>query len=156
MAVAIAICILTFVWIYRQLEPLLSDFIPADQPVATATPVGGVAAPAATPEAADQPEVAAAPVEQPAPSTPTTTPTPAATATPSWRATHRVNEDGPAVNLRAGPSTVQEAVDVLQPGTPLQFLGETEPVGTVTWMRFRTEDGVEGWVRSIDVSPVTP
>jgi hypothetical protein len=45
----------------------------------------------------------------------------------------------------------------LSPATPLQFLGEEEPTTNPgdgeRWMRFRTEDGQEGWVREIDTGP---
>lgn len=37
-AFAIAILLIVFVWILVQLEPVLSDFVASDEPVATATP----------------------------------------------------------------------------------------------------------------------
>lgn len=37
-AIAIAILLVVFVWIIVRLEPVLSDFVAAERPVATATP----------------------------------------------------------------------------------------------------------------------
>jgi hypothetical protein len=48
---------------------------------------------------------------------------------------------------------------------PLMYLDESTPTEDASgdglnegdmWMRFRTEDGQEGWIREIDVTEFTP
>jgi hypothetical protein len=159
MALTIAVCIGGFVWIYAQAEPFTKDFVDA----ATVAPTRESQAnndeeannePTAQPEDevanadGDQPQ--AEPTEQPVP-----------TSTPeSFQATHRVSSEV-TINFRPGPGVNSGTpLDTLQPGTELQFLNETEASqdpdadGDTTWLRFRREDGVEGWIRQIDVEPV--
>lgn len=138
MALSIAISIVAFIWIYVRLGPLLSDFIPAS--TSAATPTSQPAA-AATPSSGATPQAVAS--------------EPAATPAPSWLATHRIAE-GPDVNFRAGPTTISQRLTSLPPGTELKFLGEQQQTGRDTWMHFQLQDGTQGWVRSIDVVPISP
>ena len=63
---------------------------------------------------------------------------------------------GVTVNLRSGPSTSTSIVTALPPSTPLEYLNEDAPTDSPAdgdrWMMFETEDGLEGWIREIDVT----
>ncbi len=170
MALTIAICIGGATVIYAALVEPLSQFIPippAQQivPQPNSGGSGGLSdVPAvnspAEPAPANQ-DIAAVPTEAPPPEPPPT-PTPEPTPTSeAFEPTHQIRGDQ-AVNLRTEPSRSDSGViQALQPSTPLQFLGEEAPTenpvedGDV-WMRFRTNQGEEGWVREIDVSTYTP
>lgn len=156
MAITIAICIVAFIWIYLRVGPYLSDFIPAEPPEPTPNVrIGGIPGAFGTPTVVvtEPPE---APATETSPEmTPTPSPTPAPTPTPVWEATHEIAE-GAEINFRAGPSTISEVLDVLEPGTPLKFLGEQQQSGGATWMRFQTEDGTEGWIRTLDIEALAP
>ena len=156
MAIAIVLSIAAFIWLYVQIQPLFSDFIsPAgtdeNQPETAGivrqepepTPVLG-----ATDESANEDDGTE-------PTTPPPTPTPVDeddddAVEDEWEPTHAIRE-GPNVNFRSGPNTISQPQGALAPGTPLQFLGEEEPTGGVTWMQFEIEDGTQGWIRDIDV-----
>lgn len=149
MAVAIAICIMGFIWIYVRVGPIFSDFIPSNS--ASLTPVSSLLSGTPTGSATPLEGIA---ISSPTPTT-STTPTIGATPTAIWQPTHKIIA-GETVNFRAGPSTVSDIVDVLPPGTELQFVGEQQTTSGVTWMRFQAKDGTEGWVRTVDVDPVVP
>lgn len=155
MAAAIALCILSSAWLFGRIEPYVSDFtgyeqrtaVPAvaeasegDQtpaPQSTQTPSSDQAAPT---QAADAPTVA-----------PVTT-----SAAAAFRETHQSNPDF-SVNFRPGPSIDSgDPVATLDPGTPLQYLDEqtTGDDGSI-WLRMKTEDGIEGWLREVDTVPVS-
>ncbi|GIW03579.1 MAG: hypothetical protein KatS3mg059_0199 [Thermomicrobiales bacterium] len=142
MALTIGLCIGSFAWIYAKVDPFTADFTGqrgvAPPPVPTAT---------ATAEEVVQNEQSAA---GDAEDTPTPTPAPTRTPTPTpetFRATHLSNPDL-RTNLRPEPSVDNDPVAVLEPATPLQYLNE-ETTGDdgYKWFRFRTEDGLEGWMR---------
>jgi uncharacterized protein YgiM (DUF1202 family) len=145
MAVAIAICIVGFIWIYVRVGPIFSDFIPQSSADLTPVVLG-----AATPVTSASPTAQIAGL-----ATPRATPTISASPTPIWEATHEI-VSGETVNFREGPTTDSDVVDVLPPGTQLKFIGEQEVTNGVTWMHFQTEDGTIGWVRTVDVSPLVP
>jgi hypothetical protein len=153
MAITIAICIVAFIWIYARVGPFLSDFIPAE--TATQTPLTRAAA--GSPVAGSGAGTAATPQPSASPGSQAqaSRPTPGLTPTPIWEATHRI-ADGPQINFRAGPSTAADVLAVLPPRTPLKFLGEQRQAGGATWMRFQNQQGAEGWIRSIDVVPISP
>jgi hypothetical protein len=148
MAVTAALCIGVFSWLYAALEPLARDFVDAGVPTATAARAVAadpdepteepVEAPTDRPTARPRAEPTAAPTEPPrAP-----TPTPA-----GFRATHRSNPEV-VVNMRPVPGTDNVPVAVLAPGTPLQYLDDQQPgPDGFQWLKFRTEDGREGWLR---------
>lgn len=149
MAITIIICVAAFIWIYLRVGPFLSDFIPAKSH--TLTPVTQ-AAPAATPSAATSASTATATATAPAA---VATPAVLATPTPTFQATYQLSADVD-VYLRSGPTTASSPVTVLKPGAQLQFLGDQQQTGPTIWMHFKTADGDVGWVRQIDVSPLSP
>jgi hypothetical protein len=131
--------------------------------VATSPP--DVAEVAPTEEAAaPADQQAAAPTAEPTPPPePTAEPTPDADEfTPDYQI------DSPApVNLRAGPSVNNsgEPIVAVPVDAPLMYLDESAPTEDAAgdglsegdvWMKFRTEDGQEGWIREIDVTEYTP
>jgi hypothetical protein len=167
MALTLMVCVAAFTMIFAQLEPVVSDFVgrgevevPTLMP--TQPPVAQQAAVA--PTAPPQPEATTAPTA-PASNAPTAvaqTPTPDPDEfTPDFQ----ITGDGP-VNLRPGPGVSSGSAIVALPiGTPLQYLDEeqqtTDPEGDDlgdgdVWMRFRTEDGQEGWIREVDVEEYVP
>lgn len=148
MAIAIGICIIGFIWIYVRVGPVFSDFVPAKS--ASLTPVSSLLT-SATPTGSATP-IAGVAISSP---TPTSLPTVFASPSPVWEATHKIVA-GERVNFRAGPSTVSDIVDVLQPGTQLKFIGKQQTTSGVTWMQFDLEDGTQGWVRTVDVDPIVP
>lgn len=156
MAAAIGLCILSSAWLFGRIEPYVSDFTGYEQN----TPVPEVAAAAddeetAVPDdqsnAGDDAEPTTAPETDEASSgEPTTAPTPSASTTP-FTQTHESNPDF-TVNFRPGPSIDSgEPVATLDPGTPLQYLDEqtTGDDGSI-WLRMKTADGIEGWLRDVD------
>lgn len=153
MALAIGICILSSAWLFGRIEPYVSDFTGYEQN----TPVPAVAAasdeeetPVPEPDEETVPEAteqAAVPEESGA----EPTVAPAQTATSTFQQTHESNPDF-TVNFRPGPSIDSgEPVATLDPGTPLQYLGEqtTGSDGSI-WLRMKTQDGAEGWLREVD------
>ncbi|HEX5502641.1 MAG TPA: SH3 domain-containing protein [Thermomicrobiales bacterium] len=168
MALAIALSLGAFVWIFFRLDPYLTDFTGGEggPRAALASPVAAlVASPAAggptatrpgRARAAASPATAASPVAVGPPPTPTALAAAASpTATPPFVATHIVADFGEQVNLRAGPSSSSGRLALVAPGTKLRYLGESQQVGDVLWMKFQTERGDIGWIRDLDVRPVT-
>lgn len=159
MAATIAVCIGGFAAVYGFIGPFLSDIVPVAARPVEATQTPPVEAVAQEAEATAAPEVAA-PAETPTPPTPTQEPeaAPEPTATEvAFRPNWQIRADQ-AVNLRPQPSsetTPDNQPTALQPQTPLQYLDEDEPAtnpdDAPRWMRFRTDDGLEGWIRQIDV-----
>jgi hypothetical protein len=148
MAAAIIICISAFIWLYVQLGPLLSDFIPQEPREEPATI--GMPTTSLTPveRAIDDFTLAEIPPEPLA--TPTEDESDDDGDNDEWVPTHQLR-DGPNVNFRSGPNTISEPHGSLAPGTPLLFLNDEEPASGVTWMFFEIEDGTQGWIRDIDV-----
>lgn len=138
MALTIIVCLFAFMWIYATIGPLLSDFIPG-QPIATATP-----------SASESEAPAGSEGESAAPAAASTSSAPQASGAAEWKPTHII-ADGDDINFRADATTDSNSVAVLAPGTPLKSLGEEQEAEGATWMHFQTENGTEGWVRSIDV-----
>lgn len=157
MAAAIAICILSSAWIFGRIEPIVSDFTGYEQ--STSVPVVAAASddnetPVPDSEEQDDPE----PTEAvPATSEPDGEPTVAPATTQTANAflpTYASNPDF-SVNVRPGPSIDSgEPVATLDPGTPLQYLDEqtTGDDGSI-WLRVKTQDGTEGWLREVDTVP---
>jgi hypothetical protein len=143
MALTIAVCIGGFVWIYAKADPLFADFVGADT-TSTRTPT---AAASATTRGGGAAEPTKEATEEAEPE-PTDEPTPPPTPTPDvFQATHLTNPNS-RVNFRPEPNLDSEPLALLDPGTPVQALGDqqTDSDGNL-WMRFRTEDGLEGWLR---------
>jgi len=145
MALTIVIALTSFIWLYVRLGSYLSDFIPRLPETVTLTPA------TSTPGTASS----AAGTARPAVGSPTVTlSTPSPTPTPAWRPTHRIAEGGP-VNFRSGPSTDTQVVRLLDPGTPLMFLGQQQQAGGATWLQLALEDGTVGWIRTIDLEAIS-
>lgn len=142
MALTIIIALTGFIWLYVRLGPYLNDFIP--QATVTVTPTT-----VAESEATPTPTAAGLAGNL----VPTSTPAP--TPTPVWQPTHRIAEGSP-VNFRAGPGTDNPIVQVLEPGTPLMFLGEQQEVAGAVWLHLELEDGTDGWVRTVDLERLQP
>lgn len=155
MGIVIAICIFGAALLFAALSRPFSDLIPLAGPQAPVlTP-----APAANTDGQDI-AVAAAPTT--AAAEPTVAPNAEATTAPAtddFEPTHQIGA-AQSVNFRAGPSTGDSIIEALSPATPLQYLDEDAPTANPSdgdrWMRFRAEDGQEGWVREIDTTTYQP
>ena len=160
MALTIAGCIGSFVWIYAKVDPLTRDFV--DQ--STAAPTRQAAASndsnddeEETPVPDEEDDSNSGEVEE---ADPTEETEPTATSR-SFNATHRVISETP-VNLRPGPGINSgDPLATVDPGEGLQYLNDTElgqdpGGGELNWLEFRTEDGLEGWIREVDVEPINP
>jgi hypothetical protein len=173
MAVTIAVCVAGFSVIYAALDDTIGDFVSRDVPdpiIPTAEPTEGPAV-AQQETGADEEE----PVEQEA--TEAAEPTPEPTEQPDGTETPGAGEDDgefspdyqssveARLNFRSEPSTAGGESTILfslEEGTLLEFSGETQPSddpdvdGEDGWMLFTLEDGTEGWLRAIDVTPYEP
>ena len=154
MALTIGLCIGGFALIFNVLAPFTDDFYDREATARPSATTSATEAPNAT-EAPAQAEVELtvppAPT-QPQPTAPAIVPQETSTA---LRATHTSNSRF-SINLRSEPNTNSEVVTVLEPSTPLQFVDERTGNEATDWLRFRTEQGEEGWIRQIDVDAVTP
>ncbi len=154
MAAAIALGILASAWLFGRIEPYVSDFTGYQQRTpapAVAEARDGDQTPAAPTEAA--------PTEVPAATNPPAEPTVAAVATGTAAAFTQTHESNPdfTVNFRPGPSIDSgDPVAALDPGTPLQYLDEqtTGDDGSI-WLRMKTQNGLEGWLREVDTVPIS-
>jgi hypothetical protein len=164
MALTLALCVASFTFIYSQLEPVVADFVSSGETEVPATTAPQVAAAAPTGDANAPAQDAAAPTAEP-----TTAPEPTREPSPTtdeFVPDYQVDSSAP-VNLRAGPSVNNsgEPIVAVPIDAPLMYLDESQPTedpggdglgeGQV-WMKFRTEDGEEGWIREIDVTEYTP
>jgi hypothetical protein len=152
MVLAMAILIFGAAGLFAWLSRPFSDLIPVVAPAAEAPVIE------APPEPAEEP---AAPTE-PAPAIevePTETAPAAPTAAPTAEAfepTHQISANQ-SVNFRTGPSVNDPVIIALSPATPLQYLDEDQSSADgEQWMRFRTEDGQEGWVNEELTVPYQP
>ncbi|HYH12175.1 MAG TPA: SH3 domain-containing protein [Thermomicrobiales bacterium] len=166
MILTIALCAVGFTVIYTALDGFTTDFVSSQEGDDDVTPTGvDEIAEELSETSAETPESQPTPDEQPAD---TEGEEPAPTPTPSPEG-EEDDDDGfdpdyqvgsVTVNLREGPSTSTGIVNGLPPATPLQYLGEEAPTESPSdgdrWMRFVTEDGLEGWIREIDVTEFVP
>jgi hypothetical protein len=166
MALTLAVCVGSFTLIYAQLEPVVSDFVSSGETEVPPTREPEVAAAQPTSEGAEAP--AAQDTTQPTPE-PTDEPQPTTEPTPEddeFVPDYQIDSPAP-VNLRAGPSVNNsgDPIVAVPVDAPLMYLDESQPSedpagdglaqGQV-WMKFRTENGEEGWIREIDVTEYTP
>lgn len=171
MALTLAVCVGSFTFIYAQLEPVVGDFVSSGETEAVATEPAEVAAAAPTEQSAGGEEAPAQvqPTQAAPDAEPTAEPTEEAEPTPDddeFVPDYQIDSPAP-VNLRAGPSVNDsgEPIIAVPIDAPLMYLDESQPTedpegdglgeGQV-WMKFRTEDGEEGWIREIDVTEYTP
>ena len=159
MLLVMAICIFGAAALYAALSRPFSDLVPNVAPSAQISaastqnnePAEEAAAPAieTEPTAAAVTDVEAAPESEPT----------VAPSNEDFDPTHQIGA-GTSVNFRAGPSTSDSIIVSLPPATPLEYLDEEEPTDNPadgdSWMRFRTEDGQEGWIREIDTVSYQP
>jgi hypothetical protein len=157
MALTIAVCVVGFTVIYNALGAYTSDFVTQKEPTLAPT-----IAPTDPPQQASTGNQAATnPTAEPTQATQIEpNPSVEATGTPSaFTPDYQIGSTG-SVILRSGPGTSFDAVVALPYQTPLQYLGESQttsdPDANTEWMKFRTEDGEEGWVRQIDVEDYEP
>jgi cytoskeletal protein RodZ len=158
MALTIAVCVGSFAWIYAEADPFFADLVGSDAKATTSsrpTPTAEGTASGSRSAAGSAPtdEATEAPTE--APAHPTETPAPRPTQTPAeFRATHITNPNS-RVNFRPEPNLNTEPIALLDPGTPVQALGDEQVDGDGNrWLRFRTEDGLEGWLREDAFAPI--
>jgi hypothetical protein len=158
MGIVIAICIFGAAVLFAALSQPFSDLIPL------AGPAAPVQTPAPEPTDGNGEDQAIAVAEAPTATSaePTVAPNAEATSAPEaddFEPTHQIGA-AQSVNFRAGPSTGDSIIEALSPATPLQYLDEDAPTSNPSdgdrWMRFRTEDGQEGWVREIDTTTYQP
>jgi hypothetical protein len=153
MALAIAICILGSAGLFAWLSRPFSDLIPVVAPAAELVTQETPSVPDAAPQATESPLQVES---QPAAPAPNAT---APATTQEFKPTHQIGASS-SVNFRAGPSTSDAIIVALPPATPLEYLNEsqstTNPSDGESWMKFRTENGDEGWVREIDTEPYQP
>lgn len=169
MALTLAVCVGSFTFIYAQLEPVVGDFVSSGETAAVATTPPEVAEAAPTEEPAGDEQAAANEPEPTQEAEPTAEPTEEAEPTPDedeFVPDYQIDSPAP-VNLRAGPSVNNsgDPIVAVPIAAPLMYLDETaateDPEGDglgegQVWMKFRTEDGEEGWIREIDVTEYTP
>ncbi|MGC4107166.1 MAG: SH3 domain-containing protein [Thermomicrobiales bacterium] len=158
MALTIAVCVVGFTVIYNALSAYTSDFVTQEEPTMPPTTAPTNPPPqTSSNDGQDAPNPTAEPtqgqaIEQNPNAQPTGTP---GAFTPDYQ----IGSTG-SVNLRSGPGTSFDSVIALPYQTPLQYLDETQttsdPDANTEWMKFRTEDGEEGWVRQIDVENYEP
>lgn len=121
-------------------------------PLPTATSI-----PAAT--ATERPRATAAPSATPSPSatasaTPTSTSSPTATATATATPTvYAVVRSQLRVNVRGGPGTDHDIVDILDPGSGVQIVAENEEGN---WYRVQLGEGERGWISARLLQIVNP
>ena len=172
MILTIALCAIGFTVFYTALDGFTSDFISETEEVPTEAPQVAqdtteqpAEAPAEQPQPTEPP-AERQPAEQQAPEQPQ--PTEASAPTPTeeggaddgdFTPDYQIGSDA-TVNLREGPSTATSILDGLPPATPLEYLDEDAPTDSPEdgerWMKFVTEDGMEGWIREIDVTEYEP
>jgi hypothetical protein len=172
MAITIALCVLGFTLIYNALDEFTTDFTASDDPTVAATIAEEVAAADSTVEPTQPPENTGSGGEE-ATAEPTATTEPAEgdnqiqaqpTESTEFTPDYQISA-GENVNLRSGPGTDTEPVTSLTSEQGLQYLDESQTSDNPgrdglsadqEWMKFRTEDGEEGWVRELDVEPYDP
>lgn len=154
MALTILICVGASTAIYAALVQPLTDIIPVSENPVVVVPPTATAAPtevAQAPEGQDTPQPADSGGVEPAPT--------ATAESGLFQPTHQIRADS-SVNFRGGPSTSDEILRALSPETALQYLDEDAPTASAEdgdrWMKFKLEDGEEGWVREIDIESYRP
>lgn len=161
MAATIALCIISSAYVFGKIEPYVAEVTGYDEPTAVPqvaeehsnseegeeqdqgqenTGQGQADAPeeSANSEQEGQPTISAAETEE----------------SDAFEMSHRSNPDF-TINFRPGPSVSSgDPIGSLDPNTPLMYMGDDalDEEGVV-WLRFRTESGLEGWIREVDTVP---
>lgn len=167
---AIGILVGGFTLIFAVLDPFVSDFVgplaePTQGAAGEALAASNLPGDSSSGEAAAVTPTAAAPTA--APTEAADDPVPTAEATPpedAFTPDYRVSAQQ-RINFREGPGVSSQAIVAVDPGTRLQSLGESRATQNPAadrltpgrnWLKFRLEDGREGWIRDIDVTPINP
>ncbi len=161
MAATIALCIISSAYVFGKIEPYVAEVTGYDEPTAIPQVAeeqsnseegeeqdqgqetageGQADAPeeSANSEQEGQPTISAAETEE----------------SDAFEMSHRSNPDF-TINFRPGPSVSSgDPIGSLDPNTPLMYMGDDalDEEGVV-WLRFRTESGLEGWIREVDTVP---
>jgi hypothetical protein len=159
-AAAMLLGIVTFVLLYALVDPLTTEFIskdgaevnlPAPEPLPTRV--------ASDPTAVSTTAAAVAGVPTPTVEAELLSNAEATADDRGFQPDYRVSA-ARRINLRSGPGTSYGVVVVLTAGTELQLIDEdAATVGQrpdQRWLKFRTATGEEGWIREIDVEPMSP
>jgi hypothetical protein len=171
MALTIALCVASFSVIYSALDQFTTDFVSGEEPTVVSTEAvasgqGNDAQPTATTDAnasGDTGEDQAVNPTEPAATSSDNQVEP--TSTPSEFTPDYQIDANQSINLRSGPGTNTQVVTTLTIAQPLQYLDEEQASDNPgrdglaedqVWMKFRTEDGDEGWVRELDVEEYDP
>lgn len=161
MILTIALCAVGFTVIYTALDNFTADFVSGSDERATEPDIAAAQTNNQPNAAATEPPQAAGNAGQNEAQQQAEPTEPEPTATLDEDAFDPDYQNGNVtVNLRAGPSTADSIVDTVPPAAPLQYSNEDAPTTSPSdgdrWMKFRTEDGAEGWIREIDVTPFQP
>lgn len=178
MVVTIAFCAVAFTVIFTALEGFTSDFVSSSERPASVNDQDTnepLSAPAEAPDLSIVGDSTEPEEDEPSPNSQESVPTPTPSPVPDNEGDEEdENQDeeddgfdpdyqlrnGPSINLREGPSRATSIVDTLPPATPLEYLDEDAPADLPgdgeRWMMFRTEGGLEGWVREIDTTDYEP
>lgn len=162
MLLTLGVCVASFTLIYAELEPVVADFVgrgdiklptavPTEPPPPTAVPAADAPAePTATEEVETGGDNQAGEIEK---------------TSDAFEPDLQIDATQP-INLRPGPGVASgDAIIALRIGQPLQSLNEEEETTDPerdqmdpgqTWVKVRTEDGREGWVREIDLTEYVP
>lgn len=163
MLLTIGVCVGSFSVIYAGLDDFVGDFVSRGETADTPTPepTRGVAQAGPT----EEPPASTEAPEESEPE-PTTEPTASAEQDSSdeFNPDYQLDSFG-SVNLRSGPGVSFGVVTTITMEQPLEYLDESEPTSDPAndelgegqlWLKFRSEDGSEGWIREIDVSDYIP
>lgn len=157
MAATIAVCILSSAYVFGKIEPYVAEVTGYDEPTAApqvAEDQNGDEA--EDPDTQGEGETVSEPTAVSNDDGATGEPTISAAETEesdAFAMSHRSNPDF-TINFRPGPSVSSgDPIGSLDPNTPLMYLGEDalDEEGVV-WLKFRTEAGLEGWVREVDTT----
>lgn len=160
MVLAIAICIFGAAGLFAWLSQPFSDLIPVVAPAAQLQPTSEAGEPAGGQPAVDQPAAGDPVIDVQTEATESASAAPTVSSnTEAFEPTHQI-APGDSINFRAGPSVGDAIIVALSPASPLEYLEEDAPTTNSSdgqrWMRFRNENGDEGWIREIDTEPYQP
>jgi len=171
MLLTLMVCVGAFTMIYARLEPVVADFvgrgdIELPTPIPTEEPVAEAPDPTAPPTQPPAEADAPAATETPAPENAGDNQAEEPEEDPdAFTPDYQVDSDQ-SVNLRPGPGVATgDAIVALPIASPLMYLDEEQPTSDPerdqmeegqVWMKFRTEDGTEGWIRELDITEYEP
>ena len=159
MLLTIAICVGVFAASYARLGSLASDFVPQEATWIPTVDAGGTRVAQAMLTPARPPATTQTSTDANAAGNLSPTPLATATATATaFQPTHQANS-ATQINFRSSPGVAPDnsnRIRALTLAEPLQSLNEERTVNGEVWMKFRDEDGEEGWIRAIDAEDYVP